>query len=274
MDTQNIGPRRGLHTEVPFIRSRASLHKIDSAFILLDMDPQSFHTTRWSLVLQLRVDADPARTQAALSELCARYWFPLYAFLRGHAESPEEAEDLTQGFFEHLITSDLLRHADPEKGRLRAFLLGCLKHYRGMQWRKRVALRRGGSDPGIPLDGLAAEERYRVESAYLSVRDPEASFDRQWAFGVLERALDQLRAEHVSGEERRRLESLLPALSRPVDRAQLAGEIGMSEGALKVALHRLRKRYGKILREVVAETVLDVAEVDEELAYLMKCLRE
>lgn len=244
---------------------------------MADSASPSFQTTRWSLLLRIQGEAGTPGAESALAQLCSAYWFPLYAFLRRQTSNPQDAEDLTQGFFQHLLRSDLLQRAHPDKGRLRSFLLGCLQHFQVTQWRKTHAQRRGGNSPTLALDSLQAEERYRLESEHLASIDPETVFDRQWAHSVLEQAITQLQSEHPLPAERQRLECLLPALrlseADSAARSQLMDQTGLSEGALKVALHRLRKRYGQIIRQIVSETVADPAETDAELAHLFQCLR-
>jgi DNA-directed RNA polymerase specialized sigma24 family protein len=244
---------------------------------MADSASPSFQTTRWSLLLRIQGNAGTRGTEAALAQWCSAYWFPLYAFLRRQTSNPQDAEDLTQGFFQHLLRSDLLQRAHPERGRLRSFLLGCLQHFQINQWRKTRAQRRGGESPTLALDALQAEERYRIESEHLACVNPETAFDRQWAHSVLEQAMTQLQSEHPLPADRKRLDLLLPALrlseADSVDRSRLLEQTGLSEGALKVALHRLRKRYGQILRQIVADTVADPSDAEAELAHLFQCLR-
>lgn len=231
--------------------------------------PHSFHTTRWSLVSQLRAESDAAAAGQALAELCQRCWFPIYAYVRRSGAGAQDAEDVTQGFFQHVLTHDLMAQARREKGRFRSFLLACLKHYMANEWQKRSAQRRGGHLTAVHLDALEAEERYRVEAAALST-DGDTTFDQQWAQGVLEQAVTRLREEQRDAQ---RFELLLPALTGTEDRAALMQATGLNEGTLKVVIHRLRRRYREVLRQVVAETVESEADVDAELDYLAACLR-
>jgi RNA polymerase sigma factor (sigma-70 family) len=229
-----------------------------------------FHTTRWSLLSQMRSSGDTSDARKALSELCQLNWFPVYAFVRRTGAAAADAEDLVQGFFEHLLTHQLLKRADRNQGRFRSFLLGCLKHYLGNELQKFSAQRRGGHLQAVHLDALEAEERYRLEVEALATSDQQ-TFDQAWAHGILDRALAALRAEH---KDLRQFDLLAPALSRRESRGEIAPISGMSEGAMKVAIHRLRKRYREIVRGLVAETVQTAAEVDAELAYLVDCLRK
>ena len=234
------------------------------------MTDHSFHTTRWSLVSRMRDEQDSAAARVALGDLCQRCWFPIYAFVRRSGASTHDAEDLTQGFFQHLLTHDLMARAQREKGRFRSFLLGCLKHYLDNEWQKGSAQRRGGHLSPVHLDALAAEERFRVEVAGMSTND-DTAFDQQWAQGVLEQAVSLLRSEQADAA---RFELLLPALTGTENRTTLIAATGMNDGALKVAIHRLRRRYRELLRQIVADTVESEADVDEELAYLVACLRD
>ena len=232
-------------------------------------DSNDFHTTRWSLVSRLRLGDDDSSARKALSLLCQQCWFPVYAFVRRIGVTPADAEDLTQGFFQYVLAHDLLGEAQQERGRFRSYLLGCLKHFLGNEWQKKGAHRRGGHLTPIHLDALAADERYRLEVEALSTSD-EGAFDQTWAHDLLDQALARLREEQTDVE---RFDLLVPALMGHADREQLASATGMNENALKVALHRLRKRFREILREAVASTVETDAEVDDELAYLIACLR-
>lgn len=228
-----------------------------------------FHTTRWSLVSQLRAGGDDSRARVALGELCQRNWFPIYAFVRRTGMSAADAEDATQGFFQYILTHELMAQARRERGRFRSFLLGCVKHFLGNEWQKQNTQRRGGHLTAVHLDALEAQERYRLEVEALSTSD-EQVFDQSWAHGMLDRAMQQLRAEQ---KDDARFDLLAPALTGSEDRAALMQATGMNESTLKVSIHRLRKRYRELLRAAVAETVESEAEVDSELAYLVACLR-
>ncbi len=228
-----------------------------------------FQTTRWSLISQVRQDSDSGRVRTALGELCQRNWYPVYAFIRRRGIGVEDAQDLTQGFFQHLLTHDLISRAQREKGRFRSFLLGCLKHHLDNEWQKGTSKKRGGHLSPVHLDAMDAEERYRLESRSMAA-DDDTVFDQQWAQSILDQAVALLRTEQA---DRGRFELMLPALLGNEDRVALMEATGMNEGSLKVAIHRLRKRYRELLRQVVADTVETDAEVDEELAYLTACLR-
>lgn len=229
----------------------------------------SFHTTRWSLLSQVRSNEDSAEANRALAELCQMNWFPVYAFVRRSGSSAVDAEDRVQGFFEHLLSHRLLERADRGKGRFRSYLLGCLKNYLGNEHQREKAQRRGGHLQAVHLDALEAEARYRLEVEAMSISD-QMTFDQTWAHALLDRALEQLRSEQKNPSN---FDALAPTLAGHEDRAEISARTGMSESAVKVAIHRLRKRYRQILRRLVADTVPTDAEVEDELAYLVACLR-
>jgi RNA polymerase sigma-70 factor (ECF subfamily) len=232
----------------------------------------SFHTTRWSLLSQVRSGEDSGAARRALDALCQMNWFPVYAFVRRSGSTAADAEDRVQGFFQHVLTHRLLERADRGQGRFRSFLLGCLKNYLGNEHQREKAQRRGGHLQAVhldALDALEAEERYRLEVEALSMSDQQ-TFDQAWAHALLDRALAELRFEQKNLAQ---FDLLAPALTGREDRAELAARTSMSESALKVAIHRLRKRYREILRGLVADTVPTAAEVEDELAYLVACLR-
>lgn len=227
-----------------------------------------FHTTQWTLVLRAGDSADPG-SQEALADLCERYWYPVYAFVRRRGAAPEDAQDLVQGFFSHLLERRTLKVADPERGRFRSFLLGSAKLYLSDERRRAAAGKRGGAAPAIDLE--TAEQRYRLET------DPEASperlYERRWALELLAHTRARLarEVERSAHPERTRLLGFLTEGGGPRYQ-ELAAELGMNEGAVKVAVHRLRRRFGTLLREEVARTVGDPARVDEELRHLLAIL--
>jgi RNA polymerase sigma-70 factor (ECF subfamily) len=213
------------------------------------------------------------RASAALSELCEIYWPPLYGYLRGRGYRAEQAEDLTQGFFARLLETQAIRSADPTRGRFRAFLLTALKRYVINEYERAAAARRGGRQVHFQLDFAEAERAFTAERRYEET--PDRLFDRKWAAIVLERALERLRAEYTASGKAGVARSLLPYLTDSTDlrpyRA-VAADLGLSEGAVKVAVHRLRQRYGAILRAEVAETVAGEQEVDAELRDLLRAV--
>ena len=231
-----------------------------------------FHTTHWTVVLAAQ-DGDGTAASQALAELCSAYWYPLYAFVRRQGSNPHEAEDLTQEFFRRFLERRALENVRPEAGKFRSFLLACLKNFLANERLRAQTQRRGGGRQIIPLHTDDAETRYSLEPA--DNRTPEAIFERRWAFTVLERAMAQLRREYSSEEKRALFESLegfLPGGKEGLSRVELAAKRGVSVGAIDVAVHRLRQRFGALLREQVARTVSSEVEVEEEIRYLISVL--
>jgi RNA polymerase sigma-70 factor (ECF subfamily) len=223
----------------------------------------AFANTRWSVVLAAQ---DPVRTKTALGELCRTYWYPLYAYVRRRGYSAEDAQDLTQAFFARLLEKNWLDAVTPEKGRFRAFLLAALKHFLANEWDKAQAQKRGG---GVLPVSLFAETRYQREPR--DELSPDRLFDRQWALTLLETVLNQLRDEHDTTDKRRLFEALRGTLTGDQPEpgyAEVGRQLGMNEGAIKVAVHRLRKRYRELLRAEIAQTVSDPGQVAEELRSL------
>ena len=230
-----------------------------------------FATTRWSLVLDAR-DGESRNSDQALAELCESYWFPLYAFVRRQGHDPEDAADLTQAYFAKLLEKDYLQDVRPEAGRFRSFLLASLKHFLYNEWDRRQAQKRGGHVQKISLDAQLAENRYSVEPAERLT--PEDLYEQHWALTVLERTLSQM-AEETPESKRSRFEKLRPFLigeETDVTYRQIAEELGMSESGVKVAVHRLRRRFGAVLRREIGQTVADPQEVDDEIHHLLGCL--
>jgi RNA polymerase sigma-70 factor (ECF subfamily) len=231
-----------------------------------------FATTRWSVVLAAR-GSDAPRAREALATLCSLYWYPLYAFVRSRGARAEEAEDLTQGFFAHLLEKQGLRHVDPSKGRFRAFLLASCRNFLADQGRRAGAKKRGGGVTTVPLDAEEAEKRYALRPT--QEMTPERIFERQWALTVIEQALTRLRERYARSGKRDLFETLKVFLSgeqRLVPYAELAPQLGLSELAVKVAVHRLRKRFRDALRDEIAETVAGEEEIDAELRALHAAL--
>jgi RNA polymerase sigma-70 factor (ECF subfamily) len=232
----------------------------------------AFSTTHWSVVLTAGQD-DPAGAAAALEELCRKYWYPIYAFVRRHGAERTEAEDLTQGFFAHLLERETLKRVDRSKGRFRTFLLSALRKYLSNERDKRQTAKRGGGRQIISLDEAAAEGLYRLEPA--GPGSPEKHFDRAWARALVERVLGALRAEYRAAGKGDLLAQLEPGLAQepvPGRCADGAAALGLSEGTVRVALHRLRRRFGELLRQEIAQTVASPAEVDEEIRHLFAAL--
>jgi RNA polymerase sigma-70 factor (ECF subfamily) len=216
---------------------------------------------------------DSTEAREALETLCRAYWYPLYAFVRRQGVTPEDAQDLTQAFFERLIEKNFLADVQREKGRFRSFLLAALKHFLANEWDKARAQKRGGGAVHVPIDTASAETRYGLEPAHLDT--PERLFERRWAITLLDRVLERLRDEHVKAGKAELFEQLKPCLTAEkaaLGYAELGALVGLSEGAVKVAVHRLRQRYRELLRAEIAETVDSPAEVEDELRHLFTAL--
>jgi RNA polymerase sigma-70 factor (ECF subfamily) len=231
-----------------------------------------FVTTHWSVVLAA-TRSDTTRAQTALARLCQAYWYPLYAYVRRRGYDAHDAQDLTQEFFARLLAQKWLAQADRERGRFRTFLLSALGHFLTNEWDKARAQKRGGGVEIVPLQLDSAETRYGHEPA--DPVTPEQGYERQWALALLEQVLNRLQQEHEGEGHAELFATLKPCLvgdrqAQPY--AALAAKLGMTEGAIKVAVHRLRQRYRQLLREEIANTVASDAEVDEEMRHLFAVL--
>jgi RNA polymerase sigma-70 factor (ECF subfamily) len=230
-----------------------------------------FDTTRWSLVLAAGGD-DPA-SRAALATLCEAYWYPLYAFVRRQGRSADDARDLTQAFLASLLERRDVERVRQERGRFRSFLLASLKHFLANETARLQTLKRGGGIKFLPLTVHEAEGRYRYEPA--APATPETIFERRWALTVIDRVMTELRGEAVrqgGGDQFDRLKSCLLGGAPEGGYAAVGRELSMSDGAVKVAVHRLRRRFQRALREHIAGTVLDPADVDDEIRFLIHAL--
>jgi RNA polymerase sigma-70 factor (ECF subfamily) len=232
-------------------------------------DACGFAPTRWSLIAAAR-DGDSPDARQALSQLCEAYWYPLYAYIRRRGHAADQAQDLTQEFFARLLARDFLDAADPAKGRFRAFLLACCKNFLANEHDRSSAVKRGGGC--APLSLTDAEGRYRGEPSHDAT--PEKLFERRWALTLLDRVLARLRAEFEARGKMEQFCRLAPYLvgdrSAPQEKAAL--ELGLSIGALKVAVHRLRQRYRELLRDEIAQTVGGPDDVEEEIRELFAAL--
>lgn len=231
-----------------------------------------FVTTRWSVVLSAKVKDSPEAVRA-LEQLCREYWYPLYAHIRRLGRSPADAEDLTQSFFARLLEKDWLAVADRERGRFRSFLLSSLKHFLANEWDKARAQKRGGHVQIVPLDAPAGEKRLQFEPA--AGNAPDLEFDRRWALTLLDTVLARLEREYIANGKARlfdRLKGTLGDERSGIPYPRLATELAMSEGAVRVAAHRLRQRYRELLRDEIAQTVATTAEVEDELRHLFAAL--
>jgi DNA-directed RNA polymerase specialized sigma24 family protein len=236
--------------------------------------PAGFQTTRWSMVLQAR-DGDATEAREALEALCATYWYPLYAFVRRKGHDVEAAQDLVQGFFTRLLEKDDLAAVERSKGKFRSFLMAACTHYLANQAHHDRARKRGGGRVPISIDALAAEGRYGCEPAHTLTA--ERLFDRQWALALLENVLQALAAEMAAAGKTRQFEALRPALLGGAERtpySTIAAALDLSEDAARTAAHRLRRRYRELLRQEVARTLDDPADLDEEIGSLFASLRD
>jgi len=231
-----------------------------------------FATTHWSVVLAAQRE-DPARAHEALAALCQSYWYPLYVYVRRQGHSPHDAQDLTQEFFARLLEKDWLAGVSRGRGRFRSFLLAAMKHFLANEWDKARARKRGGGQRFVGLDAASAETRYALEPP--DNVTPERVFERRWAMTLLDQVLARLRAEHAASGKEPLFEALKGALTEGRDslpHAELGAKLGLSGGAVKVAVHRLRRRYRELLRQEIAHTVGSEAEVEDELRHLFALL--
>jgi len=210
-----------------------------------------------------------SEAEAALEELCCTYWYPLYAYVRRHGHTREEAEDLTQEFFARLLDKHYLRGLRRDQGKFRAFLLASMKHFLANEWDRANRKKRGGDAIVLSLDWQDADTRYQIEPA--DTLSPDKLYDRLWAVTLLERVIGRLRDENAAAEKSRLFEELSPFLTlgkSAILYRDAAVRLGLTEPAARVAVHRLRRRYRELLREEIAQTLSDSARVDEEVAAL------
>jgi RNA polymerase sigma factor (sigma-70 family) len=232
----------------------------------------AFTTTHWSVVLEAKGPTPVA--QAALERLCRTYWRPIYGFVRRQGVEPEEAKDITQGFFALILERKDFQSVRQEKGRLRSFLLASVKHFMANERRDAATIKRGGDRTLIPLDWIGSDDRIEFDRSHMLSAD--VLYDRRWAFTVLDRVFTRLREESQRSANTPLLERLNTLLSDEPDRpsqAEIAREFGMTENAVKQAFHRLRQRYRQLLHEEVAHTVATPAEIEDELRHLIAALR-
>ena len=231
-----------------------------------------FQTTHWSLVLAAGTGQSP-ESRVALEELCGAYWFPLYAFIRRQGYGADEARDLTQGYFARLLERRDLRQVRPELGRFRSFLLVSIQHFLSNELDRERAQKRGKGVPTVSLDAREAEDRYAAEPAKAAT--PEILFERKWAATVLDRTLGRLEVEWAGDERAPRFRALRGHLAGDGDAAsyrEIGASLGMSEDAVKTTVHRLRRRFGELLRSEIANTVRDPRDVDDEIRHLLTVL--
>jgi RNA polymerase sigma factor (sigma-70 family) len=232
--------------------------------------PRLFPNTRWSVVLAARWQT--AESAAALETICRAYWYPLYAYVRRTGRSPHDAQDLTQEFFRRLLEKRWLDSVDREKGRLRTFLIVSLKNFIINEWRHASALRRGGGRAHAQFDTAFAESRFAADSHSLA---PEETFDQQWALTLLDLTVNRLRAEFAAAGKPGEFDTLkncLMAGRGAIDYAAVAQQLGANEGAARVAVHRLRKRFRAIYREEISQTLAEGEDLEDELRHLAAAL--
>ncbi len=233
---------------------------------------EHFATTRWSLVLAAGGEAS-AESRRALETLCGLYWYPLYAYVRRRGRDADEAQDLTQGFFARLIEKHAVRAADRRRGKFRSYLLASLKHFLANEWDRARAQKRGGGCEVVSIDAESAEGRYHLEPA--DGLTAERLFERRWALTLLDLVLAELRGQYKSdGKEHifERLKGFLGGAVPGSPYAEAAAELGMTPEAVKVAVHRLRRRYRDLLRDQIAQTVASPEEIDDEIHHLFAAL--
>lgn len=231
-----------------------------------------FPTTKWSLVAAAGLADSEAR--AALEELCEIYWYPLYVFVR-HRHGAEEAQDLVQGFFARFLERDYFKNLQADAGRFRSYLLAAVKHYISNELTHRRAEKRGGGKPPLPLSVSIGDGEHRYQHEPAVQADAESVFEERWALALLDNALERLREEYRSRDKTslyQELKQFLPGGEPGYSYDQLAVNLGMSKGAARVAVHRLRSRYADAVRAEVAATLTDVQDVDEEIRYLVEIL--
>lgn len=236
--------------------------------------PGVFATTHWSVVVEAG-QADSPKASQAMALLCHTYWYPIYAYVRRKGYPAPDAQDLTQEFFARLLARNYVTAADRQRGKFRSFLLGAFEHFLAKEWRRAHAEKRGGGRAAFSLDEMDAENRYLLEPAHELT--PAKIFDRRWATTLLDQAIARLGEECLASQKRELFEAVQPLLSgdsADISYAELARSLNTTEGALKVAVHRLRHRYGELVRAEIAQTVASPVEVESELRELLAVLRD
>jgi RNA polymerase sigma factor (sigma-70 family) len=233
-----------------------------------------FATTHWTVVLAAGELGSP-QAELALEELCRTYWYPLYVYVRRQTPTREDAEDLTQAFFARLLEKNYLTGLGSERGRFRAFLLAALKHFLANEWDRASRQKRGGGVATVPLDWQNADTRYQIDPP--DNLSPDKLYDRAWAVTVLERVLARLRGENeVEGKAELfgQLKPFLMVGKSAIPYSQVADTLKLTEGAVRVAVHRLRGRYRELLRDEVRQTISDPAQVEEEMRALFSAFAD
>lgn len=231
-----------------------------------------FLPTHWSVVLAAGHGDSPSAREA-LAHLCKNYWYPLYAYARRRGCSPHDAQDLPQEFFARFLEGNWVAQADRQRGRFRSFLLSAMKHFMANEWNKARAQKRGGGQPALSIEEDSAEHRYRLEPSENAT--PESIFEKEWAVALLNGVLARLEAEYNEKGKRAWMEVMRPALATDrgaLDYVELAHELGTTESAARMAVHRLRQRYRQLIRAEVASTVASPEEVEAEMRHLFQAL--
>jgi len=242
------------------------------AYKMPDVSTSRFHTTSWTLVAAAAVHPD-ANSREALARLCQIYWQPVYAFIRRNGHDRDQAQDLSQGFFALLLEKNYLLDADRERGRFRSFLLTSVKHFLANEWDRAQALKRGGGHVLVSIDMVEAERWYAP--AAMEKTTPESLFERRWALSLVEHVMAKLRAEFMAAGKGDQFDKLSVFLKREPDSArydETASQMGLSAGALRIAVHRMRRKCRKLLREEITETVSTPEEAEDEVRFLLAIL--
>jgi RNA polymerase sigma factor (sigma-70 family) len=258
----------GTLLEVEFLVENNPDNLIPDLVPLPSQSGAAFTTTHWSIVFSVNGN-DQTKSAAALEWLCQSYWYPVYAFVRRSGVSSHEAEDLTQSFFAQMLEKETIKRADREKGRFRSFLLAALTNFLKNERDKRQTLKRGGGCQIVSLDETVADERYRREP--VDPVTPEKLFERRWAMTIFELTFARLQTEYTAAGKAglfAKLEPLITGEIQPGRYEELAAALGMSLEAVRMALSRLRRRFGELLRSEVAQTVLTPADIDDEIRHL------
>jgi RNA polymerase sigma-70 factor (ECF subfamily) len=235
------------------------------------MPGAEFRTTSWSLIVAAAA-APTTDARQALATLCQTYWNPVYAFIRRNGHDPDKAQDLTQEFFARLIEKNYLEEADRQRGRFRSFLLTSVTHFLANAWDRERAQKRGGGQMPVSIDTAAAEQWYIP--AVVDATTPENLFERRWALALLERVMSRLRVEYAAAGKKEQCSVLEGFLNQESDDAykKAAERLGVSTGALRMSVHRMRRKYRALLRAEIAETVAGTEEIDEEIRFLLSTL--
>jgi RNA polymerase sigma factor (sigma-70 family) len=235
--------------------------------------PARFATTRWSLVLAAALPESESR--GALEQLCVKYWYPLYAFVRGQGQSHDQAQELTQSFFLFLLEKKTFEKADPNRGRFRTFLISSMKNFMANQWRSEQAMKRGGGTTILSIEFEQGETQFELEP--IDRMTPEKIYQRRWAMTLLNKSVVELEQSYIDEGKHELFQSLKPFLTggeSDAAQSQIAEKFEMSAGAVRVALHRMRKRCQQLLREEIAQTVDSPDDIDDELREMITALSE